>query len=294
MFRFILFFICCCTLLPVAAQQVVIVYFEFDRDVLTQTARHRLDSLSRQGPYSSLSIAGHCDQYGSNEYNYDLSERRAAAVKTYLLSIGIAEEKIAVVRGFGEEQPAIDKLDETSRSANRRVVISLTRDVIATTPSANNADTTKVNRVPNAGVVKQQTKEKLVEEITDTSTRAGDRIILKNINFYGGRHVFLPTAYPALEDLLATMRAIPTLHIEIQGHICCQAGDGDGLDNDTGEPFLSYNRARAVYEYLVRRGIDKSRMRYRGFGHKYPLIEVERTEEEKTINRRVEIKIISK
>ncbi|HEX6913599.1 MAG TPA: OmpA family protein, partial [Chitinophagaceae bacterium] len=154
-------------------------------------------------------------------------------------------------------------------------------------------------QVPAVDTALQDTRppangEKLIEKITDTATRAGTNIVLKNINFYGGRHVFLPESYPALYELLHAMQTIPTLEIEIQGHICCLDNPGDGLDIDTGEPNLSYNRARAVYEYLVEHGIDGNRMKYRGFGHRYPIILVEETEEERTINRRVEIRILKK
>jgi outer membrane protein OmpA-like peptidoglycan-associated protein len=192
--------------------------------------------------------------------------------------------------------PAIDKLDAVSRQSNRRVVIitsyevSTADSVIMEQPVAGNP----VKPGSPANNSRKPVKENLITEITDTSTRAGDNIILKNINFYGGRHDFLPQAYTPLDELLQVMQQIPTLQIEIQGHICCTDGEQDGLDLDTGEPFLSFNRARAVYDYLVEKGIDKKRMTYRGFGHKFPIIEFERSEDERTTNRRVEIKIIKK
>jgi outer membrane protein OmpA-like peptidoglycan-associated protein len=290
------------------AQQTTTVYFDFDKWQLTSTAQQTLDVLIKGKPFKTISIYGHTDQLGSEEYNRALSSKRAEAVKSYLLENGIDANVVAIVQAFGEERPAIEKLDATSRKANRRVAIEAVKDVdaLATTDPQTQVPAPPVttNPVPEKTVperkpstppvTRQQTKEKLVEEIRDTGTKAGDNIVLKNINFYGGRHAFLPTAYPALQDLFETMQAVPTLEIEIQGHICCQPGGGDGVDLDTGEPFLSYNRAKAVFEFLARRGIDRNRMRYRGFGRRFPIIENEITEEEKTTNRRVEIKIIKK
>lgn len=278
-----------------SAQYETSVYFDFDKADLTKNATVRLDSLISNKKVASLDIYGHCDQLGSKEYNYKLSERRADAVRDYLISKGVEAAIIKTIKGFGEDQPLIDRLDEMSRQANRRVSIFATYAVVAdvVVPEKSRVVETPVVQPPQTKA-KTQRREKLVDEIRDTATKAGQNIILRNINFYGGSHRFLPTSYDALDELLDAMIKIPTLVIEIQGHICCREDEGDGMDNDTGEPFLSFNRARAVYTFLVRNGIDKSRMTYRGFGHRFPIYDIELSEEERTANRRVEIKIVSK
>ena len=270
--------------------QSTTIYFEFDKWDITPSAIKKLDSLTAL-QVASISINGHCDQLGSQVYNDLLSQKRADAVKEYLTVKGIANEKIIIVKGFGETQPVLEKLDVESRKLNRRVTIAylLKEEIKAAAPTP-----PVVNKIEAPEPKKPVPLEKLIDEIKDSTTKAGDKIILKNINFYGGRHVFLPEAYPSLNELLETMKAIPTLKIEIHGHICCISGDGDGLDIDTGFPNLSYNRSKAVYEFLLRNGIERRRMQHKGFGHKYPIIEYERSEAEKTINRRVEIKILQK
>lgn len=271
------------------------VYFEFDRYELTSAGRQTLDSILSKPNLISATIYGHTDQLGSEVYNERLSVKRAEAVKNYMLSMGVPESKIKLVKGFGETMPAIRLLDPVSRQANRRVVIiadyeELARDSVVI------EEKTEVQPAQDTQPVKpaEPARPKLIDQVTDTATRAGTNIVLKNINFFGGRHVFLPESYPALFELLEVMRRVPSLHIEIQGHICCQTGPGDGLDIDTGEPFLSYNRARAVFEFLVENGIDRKRMSFKGFGHSQPIIAFERTEAERTTNRRVEIKILKK
>lgn len=277
------------------AQKETTVYFDFDQFELTENAKSTLGSFLANRKIASIDIFGHCDQLGSKQYNYRLSEKRANAVREYLIAKGFNAVNIQV-RGFGEDQPIINKLDEISRRANRRVTI------ISTYATAS-ADTAVIHKAAPSDTpavitptpqVKVQRKEKLLDEIKDTSTKTGQNIILKNINFYGGSHRFLPSSYDALEELLDAMQKIPTLVIEIQGHICCREDEGDGMDNDTGEPILSYNRARAVYYFLARNGIDQRRMTYKGYGHKYPIYDIEFNEEERTANRRVEIKILRK
>ena len=103
----------------------------------------------------------------------------------------------------------------------------------------------------------------------------------------------MPESIPVLKELLQTMQQNPTLVIEIQGHICCEIGPQEGLDNETGTRNLSVNRARVVYEYLIRNGISPQRLSYRGLGHRFPLFPDD-TDEHKLLNRRVEIKIIKK
>jgi outer membrane protein OmpA-like peptidoglycan-associated protein len=281
---------------PVIAQYETTVYFDFDSNEVTTAARSKLDSISFNPAIAAIDITGHCDQLGSKQYNYKLSLQRAEAVKNYLVAKGFNANNIRTIAGFGKDRLATDRLDEESRKANRRVTIvgiyKPAAKVNSVQPAAPRLDTTTIRKTPSQDII--QPKGKLVDEITDTATKAGQNIILKNINFYGGSHRFLPTSYNALEDLLDAMQKIPTLVIEIQGHICCIQGEGDGQDNDNFEPFLSYNRARAVYGYLIRNGIKQNRMTYKGYGHKYPIYKIEETEAERTANRRVEIKIVSK
>jgi outer membrane protein OmpA-like peptidoglycan-associated protein len=90
------------------------------------------------------------------------------------------------------------------------------------------------------------------------------------------------------------MRKYPDLKIEIQGHICCALQGEDGYDHGLKNNQLSLNRAKVVYLFLVRNGIDKNRMTYKGFGASRKRFPEEKTKQEQELNRRVEIKIIEK
>ena len=260
------------------------VYFPFDEATLTAEAQATLDSFvtryrGEEVP-AALQIRGHCDAKGSHAYNELLSQRRTRAVHDYLLNKGLTKTAVARADGFGERQPLNDNGTEEERSRNRRVEIIWVHEAAAASPPP---------EAPRTEPAPEFSKEAI-----DT-VKEGSTLRLRNINFYGGRHTFLPQAMPALNELVEVMKAYPTLVIEIQGHICCRYGwHEDGMDYDAGDMNLSHNRARAVYYYLAEQGIDKRRMTYRGFKGAHPLVWPEETEADRTLNRRVEIKIIKK
>ena len=71
-----------------------------------------------------VEVAGHTDSTGTNAYNQQLSERRAASVASYLVTRGVLGERIIEV-GMGEERPIADNSTEAGRQANRRVELTL-------------------------------------------------------------------------------------------------------------------------------------------------------------------------
>ena len=82
--------------------------FDFDKATLRAEGRRELDQLARRlavTQYDRLSIVGHADRIGAAAYNQKLSERRAAAIREYLVAQGIDGQRIAV-SGVGESQPA--------------------------------------------------------------------------------------------------------------------------------------------------------------------------------------------
>lgn len=98
------------------------IYFDYDRSDLKPEARALLDSkipLLRANTAVRIRIAGHADERGSDSYNMGLSQRRAASAKAYLVSQGIAADRIETV-GFGEERPAAMGSDENAWAQNRR------------------------------------------------------------------------------------------------------------------------------------------------------------------------------
>jgi outer membrane protein OmpA-like peptidoglycan-associated protein len=85
---------------------------------------NRIADVLKQYPNTLVRVDGHTDSQGSNEYNMDLSRRRANAVKTLLFQRGIAESRIDSV-GFGETLPVATNNTEAGRQKNRRVEIRI-------------------------------------------------------------------------------------------------------------------------------------------------------------------------
>jgi outer membrane protein OmpA-like peptidoglycan-associated protein len=101
------------------------VYFDFDRYSLRPEAVRLLDDAVTKlqaNPDKQLIIEGHTCNIGTAEYNLALAERRANAVRTYLLSRGIAAGRLET-RSYGEERPKYDNAREETRRLNRRAAL---------------------------------------------------------------------------------------------------------------------------------------------------------------------------
>jgi outer membrane protein OmpA-like peptidoglycan-associated protein len=101
-------------------------YFDFDKATLKPGGKERIDEVIRamkDNPQLHVLVEGHTDSIGSDAYNQKLSERRANAVRDYLISRGIESTRITT-RGLGESQPVADNKTKEGRAKNRRVDIT--------------------------------------------------------------------------------------------------------------------------------------------------------------------------
>jgi len=85
---------------------------------------NRVGKVLNQYPQTRITISGHTDSTGSEEYNQRLSERRAEAVKNALVGVGINPSRITTI-GFGESKPIASNATEAGRQQNRRVEIRI-------------------------------------------------------------------------------------------------------------------------------------------------------------------------
>ena len=100
------------------------VYFDYDKTTLrpdTLPALLRVAEWMRRYPDVQIRIAGHADERGTREYNLALGDRRAASVRAYLVSQGIAAQRLETV-SYGKERPVVVGSDEASWAKNRRAV----------------------------------------------------------------------------------------------------------------------------------------------------------------------------
>ena len=103
------------------------VLFGYDSSELDDDDRSVLDNQAKflnQNPSLKVTIEGHCDERGTREYNLALGEKRASAVKDYLISVGINTERISVV-SYGKERPQVLGSNKAAWSMNRRSVTTI-------------------------------------------------------------------------------------------------------------------------------------------------------------------------
>lgn len=128
-------------------------------------------------------------------------------------------------------------------------------------------------------------------EVLLQKVEIGKKITIENIYFPGGSAVILKKSMPALKELLEMMQANPNLEIEIQGHVNLPYPRAKKY-KDSYYIDLSEARAKAVYDYLVKRNIEKERLSYKGFSYSQMVYPKAASEAEQQKNRRVEILIL--
>ena len=108
---------------PEARAELDKIYFDYDRalvrDDMKETLRSNAGKILDNTGWGAIIIEGHCDERGSEEYNFALGERRAATVKKYLVALGVPSNRLETV-SFGETQPMAGGHDEASWARNRR------------------------------------------------------------------------------------------------------------------------------------------------------------------------------
>ncbi|HEY1010351.1 MAG: OmpA family protein [Daejeonella sp.] len=101
------------------------ILFDVDQSALKSEARANIESLAtslKNNPQTNILIVGHTDATGTDAYNYRLSERRAASVKSYAVAQGISASRLTT-EGRGETEPISDNTTDSGKAQNRRVEI---------------------------------------------------------------------------------------------------------------------------------------------------------------------------
>ena len=110
------------------------------------------------------------------------------------------------------------------------------------------------------------------------------RIILRGINFDLDKAIIKPEFVPVLDAAVSTLKEQPNLKVVVEGHTC-------DLGSDAHNQNLSERRAKAVYDYLVKKGVNAANLSTVGRGETQPIAD-NKTESGRQLNRRVEFKIM--
>ncbi len=98
------------------------VYFDFDRSAVKPSEKSKIEAVAahlKNETANKVEVEGHCDERGTEEYNRALGERRALAIREYLVNLGIGADRISTV-SFGEDKAAVEGHDEAAWAKNRR------------------------------------------------------------------------------------------------------------------------------------------------------------------------------
>lgn len=225
------------------------VYFEFDKYNLKEKQAQETTEFIKKidsTRIESVQIFGYCDDRGKDAYNFKLSTNRANTIKNKLIANGITNKIIISIEGKGKimiDEDVLDNIPEI-RSKNRRVDVVLNLKPLP--------------KIELPGVYKTFKKNMVI----------GDRIYLENLLFDRGSSTLLPSSKKELDKIVKELQKYKSLHFEVQGHVCCTPPfQKEAIDRGTRKRELSVNRAKAVYDYLVSRKIDKSRMTFKGYGN---------------------------
>ena len=241
------------------------VYFDTDKYEVPLTEENRLllfisslDSI----PVEKVSIYGFTDDRGTNEYNLELSQNRANTIKDMFSGYGIDPDLITNVNGKGEILLKVLNEEEVHqiRGLNRKVEVIFTKK----TPKKDIKEAVEI-------VDKEKTKEKTTDDIKKGTVKKGDKIRLNKIYFKTSYSYVTSSSKKTLEELATIMVENKNIYFTIQGHVCCTQNSRDAVDKKTGKRNLSVARARFIYDYLAKKGVDKKRMKYVGMRRKFPL-----------------------
>lgn len=273
------------------AQEQFSVFFESNQSELKRAELQRLNAwVNANKEIKVVGVHGFCDEDGTIGFNDTLAKKRIEFVYT------IIKGKLKIrddfkTRSFGK-QHQLSKI----KAENRKVTlfylqskdIAREDELLGIPKEAPKAKPEIV--YPKTIIIDNGngTKSELVLDIPFmkkvANAKVGEKLKIENLNFQINTFIVNYDSRDKLYELLYIMQLHPDLSIEIQGHLCC---------NPVDKQDLSTQRARAIYNFLVRNEISKSRLSYIGFGSKVPVYSLpEKSEAERAANRRVEIQIV--
>ena len=239
------------------------VYFETDKYKVLDTEQNRLLLYLiklQEVDIDKIEIYGFCDDRGSDSYNLDLSQQRADAIKSMLSDNEIDEAIISNVDGKGEILLKVINSEDADilRGLNRKV------EIIATLRTKEEIEIKKVTS-------KKTPKEPSTITKLKGDLNVGDKIHFKDVLFKTNYSFVLPESKKVLKKIAEVLKKRKGIYFTIQGHVCCTQNSRDAMDKQTRKRNLSVARAKYIYDYLAKQGIDKRRMKFKGMRRLFPL-----------------------
>lgn len=261
------------------------IYFDVNK---TEVTNFKTDNIKGE----IILIEAHTDASGSAEYNLRLANMRIKSIKKALTANGhdLSETKI---NAFGEAKATSSGL--TPERCRRVDIIyrKPTQIITNNTDSINNSnqyekDTTAMLFFSHSNDNQIQPIKRTVEQTEAYSEAAIEAFVIDTavtelkldlaILFKNSSDKFLMESNTQLKELKRVMKKYPDLQAEFHGHVCCMPHQQ-----------MSEDRAKVVCNYLIRKGIDKSRLSYVGHSNLKPKVWPELSSEDEKLNRRVTV-----
>jgi len=258
---------------------VDLMYYDLDKSEIRDEAKptlNKLAELMKSYSFLDLIVRSHTDSRASNQYNEELSNRRADAVVEYLSGQGIGSDRISA-EWFGEEELVNNCVDgrpcpEREHQLNRRSELVLKAFT----------DTGKQYELPVGFDECDDLIENLRSQLTDKGL-----VVLPKVYFDFDRATLRTDNKMDLERLAVMMKNREDFRLSLEGHT-------DLRGSEEYNKSLSERRAKSVLNYLVDRGVSQDRLNYEWFGKTRPVHDcVNCTSEQHQENRRTEIKMIN-
>jgi outer membrane protein OmpA-like peptidoglycan-associated protein len=275
------------------AQEQISFYFDTNQSDLKKSESTRLNQwMESHKKVKIVAINGYTDEDGAIGFNDTLAQKRVDFI------FKIVKNQIAIRDDF--KSRSFGKLHNQSdnKAQNRRVTIyyileqDLAREEeILGIEKVESAKKTKPKKqFPEAIVIQNPNGTESVYDLNVEFMRQvdaaepGEKLKLENLNFQLNTFAIVNESRGKLYELLIVMQQNPELSIDIQGHLCCMTNDRNNL---------SYQRAKAISNFLRANGIENSRVTFQGFWVTNPIYPIpEKNEDERAANRRVEIQIL--
>lgn len=260
------------------------VYYEIGEYILTDKNKDNINvslkTLDTTKTYQ-VKIISSADYIGTVEDNLILAGKRAEELKLILATKSTLFSNIEIInQGEISDKDSINTNNKVKgNKKNRKTTLVFLENI----------SREKVEIIP----VKKKTY--IYNPVKrEFDIKVGKKFILKRLIFNRGTTKIQQRSKGSLLALLRFLKENSKVSIEIQGHLCCNAGFRQ-MDKSMIKPLdrnsLSSKRASTVYKYLVRNGIRSNRLTYNGYGFQMPIHYPETSQKEKSINKRVEILI---
>jgi len=233
----------------------------------------------------------------NNEDNLIAEKTAPISEKVVAQTVKIDEAKLTLLKGIvideKTRQPVLATIDLIDNTTNQILATfesnASTGRYLVSLPSGKNYGlavkaTGYLFHSENFDLPDTAQYQEIEKEIALKKMEVGSKIVLRNVFFDFNKSTLRPESNAELQNLLTLMTENPNLKIEISGHT-------DNVGSAAYNKKLSESRAQAVVNFLLGKGVDKSRLTFAGYGFDQPIAPND-TEEGRQLNRRTEFKVV--